>query len=46
MEQKCLFYDENENSNEESILCFLNLLMNQLKKTINKKQIETRTVIL
>ena len=40
------FMMKNETSNEESILCFLNLLVNQLKKTINKKQLETRTVIL
>ena len=40
------FMMKNETSNEETILCFLNLLMKQLKNTLNKKQLEIRTVIL
>ena len=40
------FMMKNETSYEETILCFLNLLMKQLKNTLNKKQLEIRTVIL
>ena len=37
---------KSDTSNEKSILCFINLLIKRLKLTINKKQLNTRTVFL
>ena len=40
------FMIKNETSNEESILNFIHLLINQLMLTVSKKQLEIRTVFL
>ena len=40
------FMLKSDTSNEESVLCFINLLIKQLRLTINKKQMDTRTVFL
>ena len=45
-EDNVYFMIKNETSNEESIIIFIKLLIEQLKKTVSKKQLELRTVLL
>ena len=45
-EKNIYFMIKDETSNEESVWCFINLLMKQLKLTISKGQLERRTVFL
>ena len=40
------FMIKSETSNEESVHCFINLLIKQLKLTVSKKQLDSRTVFL
>ena len=45
-EKNIYFMIKDETSNEESVLCFINQLMKQLKLTINKRQLDKRTIFL
>ena len=40
------FMIKSDTSNEESVHCFINLLIKQLKLTVSKKQLDSRTVFL
>ena len=46
LEKNIYFMIKDETSNEESVWCFINQLMKQLKLTINKGQLEKWTVFL
>ena len=45
-ENNVYFMIKSETSNEESIIIFIIFLIEQLKQTVSKKQLELRTVLL
>ena len=45
-ENNVYFMIKSEISNEESIITFIKLMIEQLKQTVSKKQLELRTVLL